>query len=534
MLAPTELWPTGETKVSVIDRSASQSPDPYVSPPGSGVSSAAQNLDGLAGLALANLAQVGQLVRPAAPSRQWSRHLPRLVDAMVMAGCVVLADMVTILHPMSGQFQWLRELVSPRALFIVLTLIISMMVFEAYGLYRRRISWSLFDEFSPVLSSVTITVLLCIAIFWFLHLPLSRGFLLDSWGLGLLFVPLGRVATRAVQGQLARHGLRRENALILGADEVGQAIEAKLRRRRELGLHVVGYLDADPPPGIQTRVPIYRDLGLLRELVAQHQIKHIILSFTNHRSEELLWLLRTYDDLDVQFSVVPRLWEITWPSYEMSHIEDVTVLQLRKASLSLRDRIMKRCMDLLLAGIGVVLLAPVFIIIAILVKLDSPGPILFRSERPGRHGKHFKMLKFRTMVVGAAKDTLLKGEAGAQERGILKLKDDRRITRVGRWLRRLSLDELPQLFNVLKGEMSLVGPRPLLLQEAEQCIGWERKRMDVLPGITGYWQILGRSDLGFEERMRLDYLYIRNWSLMEDLRILVNTIGAVLAQKGAY
>src|SRR5579885_2053947 len=307
-----------------------------------------------------------------------------------------------------------------------------------------------------------------------------------------------------------------------------------LRRRRELGLHVVGYLDADPPPGIQTRVPIYRDLGLLRELVAQHQIKHIILSFTNHRSEELLWLLRTYDDLDVQFSVVPRLWEITWTSYEMSHIEDVTVLQLRKASLSLRDRIMKRCMDLLLAGIGVVLLAPVFIIIAILVKLDSPGPILFRSERPGRHGKHFKMLKFRTMVVGAAKDTLLKGEAGAQERGILKLKDDRRITRVGRWLRRLSLDELPQLFNVLKGEMSLVGPRPPIPAEVAQYEPWHLKRLEVPPGLTGLWQVSGRSELSFDEMVLLDIYYIETWSLGLDLRILLKTLPAVLLARGAF
>jgi exopolysaccharide biosynthesis polyprenyl glycosylphosphotransferase len=222
----------------------------------------------------------------------------------------------------------------------------------------------------------------------------------------------------------------------------------------------------------------------------------------------------------------------------MSHIEDVTVLELRSAKLSTRDRVLKRVMDVTLASIGLVLLLPIFLALAILIKVDSRGPVFFRSRRLGRAGKPFHMLKFRSMVTDAdgqrAALASFADNGHSPERHIFKLKGDPRVTRVGQWLRRLSLDELPQLVNVLRGEMSLVGPRPLPLHEAEQCREWERKRMNVLPGITGYWQIMGRSDLGFEEMMRLDYLYLQNWSLVEDLRILVNTIGAVLAQKGAY
>jgi lipopolysaccharide/colanic/teichoic acid biosynthesis glycosyltransferase len=195
------------------------------------------------------------------------------------------------------------------------------------------------------------------------------------------------------------------------------------------------------------------------------------------------------------------------------------------------SRTLKRSMDIVGSAALLLLMLPVLIICAIAIKLDSKGPILFKQSRVGRRGRHFKVLKFRTMCVGAEAQQaeLLKL---SRDPNWLDLEEDPRVTRVGRFLRHASLDELPQLWNVLKGEMSLVGPRPIMPSEAETLIGWRLSRVDLTPGLTGLWQVLGRTNIPFEEMITLDYLYVTTWSLWTDVRLLIRTLPAVLAQKG--
>jgi lipopolysaccharide/colanic/teichoic acid biosynthesis glycosyltransferase len=190
--------------------------------------------------------------------------------------------------------------------------------------------------------------------------------------------------------------------------------------------------------------------------------------------------------------------------------------------------------DITASAAGLLVLAPLFAVTAIAIKLDSRGPVFFRQERHGRGGSVFRILKFRTMVDGAEAKRQELASANEVDGALFKIKDDPRVTRVGRVLRPTSIDELPQLWNVLKGEMSLVGPRPFVIHESSQITGWAGRRLDLTPGITGLWQVLGRNDMPFEEMVKLDYIYVTNWSLWWDLKILCQTIPVVLKRRGAY
>jgi lipopolysaccharide/colanic/teichoic acid biosynthesis glycosyltransferase len=215
----------------------------------------------------------------------------------------------------------------------------------------------------------------------------------------------------------------------------------------------------------------------------------------------------------------------------IDHLTGLTLLDVHGFEITGLSRLIKRCMDVAGSAIAVVALAPVLIAIAVLIKLDSPGPVLFRQLRAGRGGRPFQMLKFRSMVEGAdgQKDGLRHlNEAD----GVFKIARDPRITPVGRWLRHMHLDELPQLLNVLRGEMSLVGPRPLPLDEARAIQGWYRDRLEVRPGITGYWQVLGSARVPAREMVKLDYLYVANWSLWSDVRLMLRTVPVVLRRRG--
>jgi lipopolysaccharide/colanic/teichoic acid biosynthesis glycosyltransferase len=220
------------------------------------------------------------------------------------------------------------------------------------------------------------------------------------------------------------------------------------------------------------------------------------------------------------------------PSTEIDDVEGVTVLGLNPPVLGRSSRFMKRALDVAGAGFALLITAPLAAVIALVIKLDSRGSVLFRQQRVGKEGRRFELVKFRTMV------------ADAEQRGAelvpqssdphwLKLDRDPRVTRVGRYLRRSSLDELPQLWNVLRGEMSLVGPRPLVESEDELVEGWARGRLDLTPGITGYWQVLGRTIIPFAEMVKLDYLYVTNWSLWTDIRLILRTLPAVITGRGA-
>jgi exopolysaccharide biosynthesis polyprenyl glycosylphosphotransferase len=354
--------------------------------------------------------------------------------------------------------------------------------------------------------------------------------------LAVALVTLARAVARAV---CRRHTAYLQNTIIVGAGDVGQLVARKFAQHPEYGINLVGFVDSEPKErahGLEHLVLLGRPQDLPR-LVGELDVERVVVAFSGDRHEQTLELIRSLRDLWVQVDVVPRLFEIVGPNARTHDVEGLPLLGLPPFSLSRSSRLLKRGMDIAVAVAGLVLLAPVFAAIALMIKLESPGPAVFRQTRMGVHDRCFRMYKFRTM--GADADERKAAVAHLNKHGrdggdprMFKIAGDPRVTRVGRFLRRYSLDELPQLVNVLKGEMTLVGPRPLILDEDRHVAGWGRKRLALKPGMTGLWQVLGRSEIPFEEMVKLDYLYVTTWSLWNDFRLLVRTIPLVLKGQG--
>jgi exopolysaccharide biosynthesis polyprenyl glycosylphosphotransferase len=249
-------------------------------------------------------------------------------------------------------------------------------------------------------------------------------------------------------------------------------------------------------------------------------------------SSHLVELVRHCQALSVKVSLLPEACAAIGPAVEVEDVRGVTLFGINPPVLSRSSRWSKRALDVAGAGALLLVISPLLALLALLVRIDSRGPALFRQERIGRNGKRFTLLKLRTMVIDAEQQ---RAELLAQSKdpGWLHLESDPRVTRLGHWLRLTSLDELPQLWNVLRGDMSLVGPRPLVAEEDAMVDAWARGRLDLTPGITGLWQVLGRTDIPFEEMVKLDYLYVTNWSLWGDVRLILRTLPVVLTRAGA-
>ena len=278
------------------------------------------------------------------------------------------------------------------------------------------------------------------------------------------------------------------------------------------------------------------DIEDLPGLVELLDIERVIVAFSNDSAEEVLTLVRQLNDLGVQVDIVPRFFELLSNTVDIHAVEGLPLIGLRPPRLSASSAFIKRFVDVVGSVAGLVLLAPVFAAIAVAIKLDSRGPVFFRQVRMGTRDHTFKIWKFRTMnadaeVRKADVAYLNKHVANGVDARMFKIPNDPRITPVGRFLRRTSLDELPQLLNVLVGQMSLVGPRPLILVEHEHVEAWARKRVDLQPGMTGLWQVLGSSDIPFDEMITLDYRYVSNWSLATDLKLLIHTVPTVLRSR---
>jgi exopolysaccharide biosynthesis polyprenyl glycosylphosphotransferase len=275
------------------------------------------------------------------------------------------------------------------------------------------------------------------------------------------------------------------------------------------------------------------ELDDLHEVIDWLRVDRVIVAFTPAADSQLVQLLRSYASRPIRVEVVPRLFDLV--RGQAQSLGDLPLLEASPSRPCLAERACKRALDAAGAFLLLVVLAPVFALVALAVWLDDRGPVLFRQTRIGRAGRPFEIVKFRTMVRDADELGLERVDGLTIDDAVKELKqeDDPRTTRVGSFLRRASLDELPQLVNVLRGEMSLVGPRPLRPFEVEALTAWQSERQDVLPGITGLWQVLGRSDISWPERMQLDYRYVRHWSVAEDLRILASTPAAVFQKRGA-
>jgi exopolysaccharide biosynthesis polyprenyl glycosylphosphotransferase len=328
--------------------------------------------------------------------------------------------------------------------------------------------------------------------------------------------------------------MKPRRTLIVGVGREAQLVHRKLAAHPEYGLDVVGFLGGSGE-NADIAGPVLGSHEDVATIVDELDIDRILLASEVANHEDMLDLVRTVRRPDVQVSIVPRYFEIFTSHAILDEVEGMPVVTLAPMNLGRSSRLLKRSFDIAGSAFGLLLLSPLLLAIAIATKVDSPGGALYHQPRRGRRGSTFNIVKFRTMRVGAERDRGDVLHLNEVDGPLFKIKGaDPRVTRVGAFLRRTSLDELPQLWNVLKGEMSLVGPRPFVVYEADQITGWALRRLDMTPGITGLWQVLGRNDMPFEEMTKLDYLYVTNWSVWWDLKILFQTIPVVLGKRGAY
>lgn len=430
---------------------------------------------------------------------------------------------------------------SLELLLFVATLPGWIVVTKLYGLYDRdesRMDYTTADDVIPVFHMVTVGAWFFFVGAWVTGLATpSFAELMTFWVLAIVLVSLGRAAARAF---CRRRPSYLQNTLIVGAGDVGLLIARKLIRHSEYGLNLLGFVDARAKalPHDLTDLAVLGGPEELPALVHSLDAERVVIAFPEDSFEQTLSLVRSLANLPVRVEIVPRLYEVVGPSVGIQTVEGMPLIGLPFPWLSRSSRLIKRATDLICAAFGLAALAPFFAVIAVAIKLDSRGQVFFRQLRMGCRGQMFLILKFRTMEADAdarkAEVAHLNVHAKNGGRQMFKIADDPRVTRVGRFLRRYSLDELPQLINVLRGEMSLVGPRPLIPDEDRYVDGWERRRLDLKPGMTGLWQVLGRNGIPFEEMLKLDYVYVTEWSLSHDLKLIVRTVPELVRSRHAY
>lgn len=400
----------------------------------------------------------------------------------------------------------------------------------------RRVSYPPF-ELRRVLSSLTVGVAMFgLASFGF-RANINRPFLIVLFGVALPLVPLGRLLARNVHKRWRRRAGARAATLIVGANREGRIVADIMLANPTFDFVPVGFVDDDPEPAPEDdphNLPVVGTTKEILALVDSLGISAVFLVDSTLGADTTGQILRALRARDLEVRISANLPEILAWRLAIEPITGFPMLSVDNGKMERLQRLAKRSLDLAGSTFGLLVLSPILIGIAIAIRLESRGPVFFRQERAGLHGKPFRVFKFRTMVAGADR-MKLEGEIESEVAGpIFKVRDDPRVTRVGRRLRRYSIDELPQLINVLIGQMSLVGPRPLPLHEQEELNEIAPERLEVRPGITGLWQVSGRSDAPFERLVRLDLFYVENWSIAYDLYVLYKTIPAVLKKSGAY
>jgi exopolysaccharide biosynthesis polyprenyl glycosylphosphotransferase len=442
------------------------------------------------------------------------------------------------------EFQWLfsttfratySSYLGQQALLTLLLIII----FAQNKVWRRRRGEVLIDEIFR-LSYATATGIALMMAFTFFSRPLAFSRLLLVWA--LVFIVLFLSASRLVRRIILRWNYRRgrgvDRALIVGSGEAGRGVMRTLLARPDLGFHAVGYLDdgsGENNMGLG-RIPHLGTLPDLVRVLKDHPDLHtVFIALPAHRHGEMTELVDICQDHDVQSQVVPDLFQMSLHRVEFSNMAGLPMLSVRDVGMSRAAQAVKRVLDIAV----VLLLSPITLflgtVIAVAIKLENPdGPVFYAADRVGQNGELFRMYKFRSMVVNADEQKEALQEYNEALGPIFKIRNDPRLTAVGRIIRRLSLDELPQFWNVLIGDMSLVGPRPPLPAEVACYQPWHRRRLEVKGGLTGLWQTSGRSDLTFDEQALLDIYYIENWSLTLDIRLILQTIPYLLLARGAY
>ena len=447
----------------------------------------------------------------------WRESLHRRLLGVADVVCAGLA--LALVLTLYGQRQVAVAAVGGVALIVLF--------FKVAGLYDRddlRLVHSTLDEV-PLLTQVTGLFALAVAALQTTVLAgnMRAQQIVALWITSFALILLGRLVARGVAGRTAPL----ERCLVIGEAPQVNRIREKLASSQARAAVVASLPLAgeDVEAGDRAAIP-----WVIRGIVGELGVHRIIIAPTTTDNSGVVDLIRIAKASGVRVSVLPRMFEVVGTAVEFDDVDGMTMLGVRRFGLSRSSRLLKRSFDIVVTSIALMFLAPVILAIAIAIRIDSRGPVFFRQVRVGRDGRHFRIYKFRSMIVDADKRKEELRDFNEAGNGLFKITNDPRITRVGGFLRNTSLDELPQVINVLRGEMSLVGPRPLVVDEDAQVIGLDRSRLHLTPGMTGPWQVLG-SRVPMKEMVGIDYLYVANWSLWVDVKVMLRTVRHV-ARRG--
>ena len=445
---------------------------------------------------------------------------------------------------------------APYAALLPFVILIRLLCLRYCDLYRLRGEFSFVDDGIRILKATAIGSLLIVATaflyrggFQFRAFSYARSVFVFDFFVSLGMSLVVRFVMRTVQTVVRQRHINLIPTLVVGRGKEAALCIKEMRERPALGYRVIGVIESKEIAygGNSTYegVPVVGDLKTLPEAIRDSAANEVIIADPSVNSDELFEvMMRCGRRRGVEFRIAPSLFNCLPQKTEIDQIGILPMIRLFREPLSSGARLVKRSFDLLTSGLAILLLLPVWVLIALLIKLDSKGPVFYTQERVGMDGRLFLLYKFRTMKADSDPEihkeyqrAFIAGRAeanlGDDNKPTYKLRADPRVTRIGKWLRRTSLDEVPQLLNVLMSDMSIVGPRPPIAYEVESYDLWHRKRLDMKPGLTGLWQVSGRNRLPFDEMVRLDLFYIENWSLLLDLKIILRTVFVMLGGEGS-
>jgi exopolysaccharide biosynthesis polyprenyl glycosylphosphotransferase len=425
---------------------------------------------------------------------------------------------------------------------IVLLMLLTVVLSQFRGLYRLPRWTTLLDEASSIANAATTAMALVILYSFLQRFYPSRLIFVYAWVLVIGLLVLKRVVNRLIRERLWLRGIGTDRVMVVGAGRAGRRIMQWLLGQPQLGYEVVGFVDDCEPLeelaiATDRRVVRPRYLGQSEDMAAivrRLNIDEVIIALPPTEHAQMMRIMNECRAEDIDFKLVPDLFELAMDRVNIHEVAGLPLIGIKTARIAGWNYWVKRMMDIVVSSFVLLVCAIPAAILAVAIKLDSDGPVLFRQERVGKDGRRFTCFKFRTMVRDAEQQLAALEGMGEIEERLIKMRDDPRRTRVGKWLRRTSIDELPQFVNVLFGEMSIVGPRPPVPAEVAKYDAWHNDRLLVTPGLTGLWQVSGRSNLTFEEMVRLDLYYAEHWSPWLDIKIMLRTIPAILTARGAY
>ena len=467
----------------------------------------------------------------------------KVYDTVVLVCAFAFASIINALltRDFLSVEQFFSTRIKLRNIIIIFSIfLVWQFLFSVFRLYRSRRFEKSSREFVDILMLTTITTFVLLGASVFFHLPLINNlFLINFWTSSSLLLILSRLLVRYLLNRAHRLGRNICQTLIVGTNNRAQTFARLIQQKPELGYHLVGFVD-DAWTGaegmVNDRPNILAPLNGIQELLRHTAVDEVIIGLPIKTFYHTITaIVRACEEQGITSRfIMSDLFNVDIAKAQAGTLEGIPVLTLSSVPFEHPMLIVKRVIDTILSAIFIIMGSPVFLAAAILIKLDSKGPIFFFQERVGYNKRRFKLIKFRSMVHGAEHIQNELEELNEAAGPVFKIKDDPRMTRAGKWLRKTSVDELPQLFNVLKGDMSLVGPRPMAIRDYKLFDqDWHRRRFSVRPGITCLWQTMGRSEIPFDKWMQLDMEYIDNWSLWLDLKILLKTIPVVLKGSGA-